>query len=425
MQRARITSALALIGTVGLLAACGSSSDDATGAGDAEAGGTLRVLTPGYPAGSDGQEAFQRVVDAFAEEYPNIEVEPDFATFENLNEKISTSIAGGLPYDVLVTGIGWVQPFAAKGAIADLSEHDVTEESLGAIVDPALIPAATFDGAVYGIPLIAAPKPLAYRRSMFEAAGLDPDTPPDSWDQLRDYAEQLTQHDASGAITRVGFDFWAAPSQYRQDFVTFLGSTGTPLFDEDGAAQFNGPEGVAALEFMSELTNDADVTEFGRVASTGQPLVFSGDAGMGFVGGHVDCEAVGQEVCDDLVFFNLSEDTPAMFTGGQLASVGANSELPDAAYAFIEAMSTPEAEAELAALNFAVPAGLGADEASIVQSNPASRFSYASLEAAVFEGGSENWLDLRDVFNAELDRALLGEVSAQEALDALADEAGR
>ncbi len=51
-----------------------------------------------------------------------MKVEPDFATYNNLNEKISTSIAAGIPYDVMVTGVGWVQPFASKRIFADLGD---------------------------------------------------------------------------------------------------------------------------------------------------------------------------------------------------------------------------------------------------------------------------------------------------------------
>ena len=58
----------------------------------------------------------------------------------------------------------------------------------------------------------------------------------------------------------------------------------------------------------------------------------------------------------------------------------------------------------------------------VVKSNPASTFAYDNLDHVVFEGGSENWLDLRNVFNTELDKAILGQESSADVLASLAEQ---
>ncbi len=413
-------SGVAAVGALALaLTAC--SADTAPAADPADVTGTLRVLIPSFPASNEGTAAFDEVVAAFQEVYPGVEVEPDFATFGNLNEKISTSIAGGQPYDILVTGVGWVPPFASQGAFLDLAEYGVTAESLAEDANPAIVPAVTYDSAVYAYPLIMGPKPAALSRSAFEAAGLDPDSPPTTLTELADMAEQLTERDSSGNITRVGFDFWAPASNYRHTYVSVLGALGRDLY-EDGAPGFDGSEGVAALDWIDEMINDRGVINYGQVSASNAPLLYTGEAAMGFVGGYIDCEAVTQEVCDDLVFFNLADEREVMFSGGQVASIGAGTDLPDAAWAFIEALASPESQAVIASLNFGVPAASGSENAEVVLSNPASQFAYANLEYVVFEGGAANWLDLRNEFNTQLDLALLGQDSAQNVLDFLASE---
>ena len=72
--------------------------------------------------------------------------------------------------------------------------------------------------------------------------------------------------DDSGEITQAGFDFWAAPGNYRQDFVTFLGGLGVPLYDENGQPKFNGPEGVKALDWMKSMVGT--VQKYGAQNST-------------------------------------------------------------------------------------------------------------------------------------------------------------
>ncbi|MEO7017759.1 MAG: extracellular solute-binding protein [Leifsonia sp.] len=403
-----------------LLAGCsaGTSTDAKKTATPADTTGTLRVLVPSYPASTEGEAAFQKVVDTFHKTYPDITVQPDFATFGNLNQKISTSIAGGQPYDVIVSGVGWVPPFASKKAFLNLAKFGVTPTTLAKEVAPAIIPAVTYNKAAYAYPLILGAKPLALSRSAFTAAGLDPNKPPTNLAELEKDAKLLTQKDSSGKITRAGFDFWAAPGAYRQDFVALLGALGKNLYT-DGKPNFDNAQGKQALGFIKGMIDDG-VIAYGQTSASGSPLLYTGQAAMGFVGGYIDCKAVTQAVCDDLKFFNLQDDKKSMFSGGQLASIGSQSKLAGPAWSFIKALSTPSAEAEIAALNFAVPAAAGSDKSEVVTGNPASKFSYANLSHVVFEGGTANWLDLRNEFGTDLDQALLGKATTADVLAKLA-----
>jgi multiple sugar transport system substrate-binding protein len=416
----RLAAAVLLTGTV---AACGSSGTQGGGAttdaNPASVTGTLRVLVPSYPASNEGKAALQKVVDEFHKTYPKVQVQPDFATFDTLNEKISTSIAGGQPYDVYVSGVGWIPPFASKNLYADLSKYGVTEQKLTSELDPTVLPTLEYKGKIYAVPLVLGPKTLAYSKKAFQAAGLDATKPPTSIEELRADARKLVKRDASGKITQAGFDFWAAPGAYRQDFVTFLGAEGKPLYD-NGKPAFNGPEGVSALQTMADMINQDKVTTYGAVSSDGQPLVFTGQAAMGVAGGYIDCAKVGQSRCNDLAFFNLRDKKTAMFSGGQLASISATSQLGGAAYAFVQAMRTPQAEADIAKLNFAIPATKSASSGSAAGGNPASTFAAGALNDAVFEGGSADWLQVRSTFGNELDKTLLGKEDAQSVLNRLA-----
>ncbi len=44
----------------------------------------------------------------------------------------------------------------------------------------------------------------SYNRDLFEAAGLDPDSPPTSWDEVREYAKQITDDDRQGRLLADG-----------------------------------------------------------------------------------------------------------------------------------------------------------------------------------------------------------------------------
>ncbi|MBT2553929.1 extracellular solute-binding protein [Arthrobacter sp. ISL-5] len=402
------------------LGACGSSSAaDSSGGDPATATGSLRVMIPTYPLSNEGKAEFQKVVDDFNKTYPKMTIEPDFVTYDNMNEKISTSIASGSGYDVLVTGIGWIQPFAAKKVFKDLAEVGVTREDVSTNTVEAMLPAVTHDNKVYGYPLIADARAVAFRKSAFIEAGLDPEKPPTTMAQLKAAAEKLTKRDAAGTITRPGFDFWAASGAYRQVFTTFLASTGTPLF-KDGKPNFNNEEGVETLEWMKSMVNN--VQSFGQQNSAKKPLVYTNEAPMGMVGGAVDCseKGIGQANCDDLSFFLLDNGAKAEFVGGDIASIGAKTKNSQAAWTFIESLTKPEANNAQAKLNSKIPATKTTAETGQAQSNPLSKFVAANLSHAAYEGGATNWLEVRKSFNSGLDEVLLGKRTAEEVLSSLA-----
>ena len=420
-RTALATSGAALALTI-VLAGCGSSGgaeEPSTGGDPAKATGTIRVLTPAYPASNAGKEAFQAVVDDFHKKYPNVTVEPDFAPYSTLNEKISISIASGSGYDVLVTGVGWVQPFAAKSVFEDLGNHGVTKELLDEKSTSAILPAVTYEDKIYAWPLTADARALAFRKSAFIEAGLDPENPPTSFEDIKATAEKLTERDAAGNITRPGFDFNTPPGGYRGVFVQLLASTGKDLY-VNGEPNFDNKEGVETLEWMKSMINNVQL--FGQQNAAVTPLTYTGEAAMGFVGGSIDCSdaGVGQANCDDLGYFLLDNGREVQFLGGNLASIGANSENKDAAWAFIESMSTDVALDAMAKLNIAIPATANTTESSVVKSNTLSQFVAKNLDKSISEGGSANWLEMRNLFDSSIDDVLLGKRDASEVLEELA-----
>ncbi|MFQ9802023.1 MAG: extracellular solute-binding protein [Clostridia bacterium] len=54
-------------------------------------------------------------------------------------------------------------------------------------------PNGTYKDEIYGIALFHHAFIFAYRKDLFEKAGLDPEAPPKTWDELKEYAYKLTE----------------------------------------------------------------------------------------------------------------------------------------------------------------------------------------------------------------------------------------
>ena len=424
MRRGARSGLVVLAAILGLAASsCGNGVIDKStdGVPPAEATGTLRVLLPSFPPSTKGREEFDKVVADFQKTYPKMKVEPDFATYNNLNEKMSTSIAAGIPSDVMVTGVGWIQPFASKRIFADLAAYGVTPEVIKEKSVAALIEPATYDGKLYGYPLVADARAVALRKSAFREAGLDPDKPPTSLAEIKVAAEKLTKRDEGGSITRSGFDL-ASATGFRQSFTTFLASTGTPLY-VNGEPNFSNQKGLETLEWIKSMINN--VQPYGQQNAAQQPLVLTGEAAMGIVGGAVDCsdKGIGQKNCDDLEFFRFDSGQEIEYVGGDLASIGSRSRHKDAAWAFIQSLTVPTTLDAIAKLNKKLPAYKDAGNSPQAKSNPLSQFVADGLQYAVNENEvPSNWLEMRGNFDIQLTQAVLGQ---KDPAKALADLAGQ
>jgi multiple sugar transport system substrate-binding protein len=408
-----------------LLAGCssgasGQSSGKATD-DPSKSTGTIRVLVANFPANNEGQSVFDGIVDIFHKTYPHVKVESDFVPYDSLNQKISTSLAAGQNYDVISAGIGWVQPLADLGAIQSLGNLGISKGDLSKTSYPSFVKPMLWKNQVYAVPVVANPRILAYSKSAFEKAGLDPSKPPQSLQQLRDDAKKLTIRDADGNLTQTGFDFWAAPSNYRQQFVAFMGALGGEEFDGD-TPKFDSNAGVDALDLIHDMVTVDKSSIYGYQNSAQTALVTTGQAAMGFASPYVDCSndqgGIGDK-CKDLVYFNLKDKREAEYVGGRVAAIGAGSKHTGADLAMLKAFQAVKSQEAISKIDVGIPVSKDAGQSAFVKDNPASSFAFKNLDKGVFEYGGSTFLDFRAKFGPALDQVILGKAKAKPTLDSL------
>ncbi|MEU8678875.1 ABC transporter substrate-binding protein [Streptomyces sp. NPDC048560] len=401
-------SLLAVIGagTAAALTGCGTGST-ASGSADGPAEGEITLLTPIFE-GSDGKTLLeQKILGGFRKKYPDVKVNVDYTTYAQLNEKITTGLAGGLLPDVLMMGVGWIPPFAAKKAIAELPEklaaaHDYEER----VLDP-----SRHDGKLYALPVVLDTRIVVYRKDHFAEAGIK--MTPATWAELRAVAKQLTTGD------RIGFDPFSI--DLRQCWETFLFANGGRLFSEDGRkVLFTDSRGVEALQFFKDLVKDGSA-DYAKKTDAGSPSnVQTGRASM-----MMSTSALWRQVTeqnpeliegDKLGAFVLANRRPAMLQGGTLVSRSASSRHPAAALALVEYLASPESILGAAEQRGSVPGLRDLDDTSYVKENQFVDLSLQSLEHAVSEGGTAAWMEIREKIKPTLEPAIVGDQSAKDAI---------
>jgi multiple sugar transport system substrate-binding protein len=427
-MKKEITAAALAVALVGSLAACSTSSSPTEASATEELSGTVSMLTPLFSGDAD-KVALTSSLAKFTADHPKVDVKVDYTSYGKLNEKVSTALASGLLPDVLQIGFGWIPPLASKNVLAPLDDLGFSKESLAADFPAAAVQNAQFDGHVYGVPLVVGGVQGVYRKDLFTEAGLDPSKPPTTWDELRTDAIALTQRDSSGTLQRAGFT--VLTDNLRQNFAALLIANGGRLFSEDTAkAQFNAEEGVAALSFMDQLVNEDKVVDVGFESGAPQHPILNGKAAMALAGANIPCDnptIVDPDICKQFGYFAVpgsEKGKSGNFLGGTFSTVTQASKNPKAAAALVKFLSADAGATFAAATSTStIPASKTLWTDKRVTSNEATVAFLASIESAGTEGGTVNWLDIRNDFQPSLESTIVGGTPAKESLDQLAVKA--
>src|SRR5665648_160160 len=236
----------------------------------------------------------------------------------------------------MLMGVGWVEEFAENGVMADLGSLGLTADELSTTTNSKVVDAGVYDGNLYAAPIMLGGVTGVARMDLLAEAGFD--HPPTTVPELRDMAKALTVRDASGTMTRAGFDVQSIDP--RQVFETVLFSQGGKLFNSDNTKpEFNSPAGVSALQLMTDLllVDKVEDVGFSSTDVTTNPLI-NGRAAMGIAPSYLwsEAKAADPSVLANLEPFLIPGDDPSMFFGGTLATMSSKSKSPEAAKALLE-----------------------------------------------------------------------------------------
>ena len=116
-----------------------------------------------------------------------------------------------------------------------------------------------------------------------DVPALDPEKAPRTWAEVAEFSRKLTQQDASGQTTQYGCAF-AFYGWFVEQFIAV--QNGYYVNNENGRkdrateATFNGPEGVALLEWWKSMIDEGICANLGRKTSDTKKAFDSGVAAM-------------------------------------------------------------------------------------------------------------------------------------------------
>ena len=196
----RVGLATALAMAMGLVVACGDDSDEPEASGGGDGSGEVAVIdepvtitVSNLPPETEAsvREAFMTRVEEFEDANPDITI--DAQEWEWEASTFSTELAGNTLPTTFEIPFTYGQTLISRGQLADITA-EVEELDYAADFNPSVLEVVQDgDGQIYGVPSAAYGMGLHYNRALFEEAGLDPDAPPPSWDEVREYAKTIAE----------------------------------------------------------------------------------------------------------------------------------------------------------------------------------------------------------------------------------------
>jgi multiple sugar transport system substrate-binding protein len=408
--------AVAPIVTVFMLAACqgggddGSPSADESGAAGGEGieidedavSGTVRFS--GFRSSDAEEELLQATLDAFSEQYPNIEVDYEPIP-EGYVDQMTAQFSAGEPPDLFYMQAEFADAWIEDGLLEPLDPYFAgnPEFDTEPFFDP-LLQAFQFEGQTYGLPKDASPLALFVNPDMLSEAGVEV---PTTWEELQAAAEALTTDEVYGLclgaeLPRVG---------------AFIYQAGGGIYNDDGTElAISGAESVEAIDFVLAMHESGS-------------LMVPADTGAGWCGeayglGQAAMTMEGNWLVPALE--NDFPDTPFEINElpqgaeqGNLAftvaySIGVDSANKEAAWVLLQYLTGPEGMASWTGQGLALPSREDVEPA------PGREALVAGLEYATAYAFERAFPDVQAAFNAELTRVLAEGGTGQEVADAAA-----
>lgn len=257
---------------------------------------------------------------------------------------------------------------------------------------------------------------LFYNKKLFKEAGLDPEKPPTTWDEMVEYGKKLTKQGQMGIA--FGFLYNEYFEELSWQWQSLTASAGGEIWNDDYTAPaFNTQAGVDALQFL------VDCIHKHKVMSLNYPE-------KGFENGKVAMLVDGTWMTGDYINA-LKEDLgaaiwpgkvkPAPNVGGEhFMIVQSDDNREKAAWEFVKYMLSPDVNIKVCKLSGMVPTRKSVAESKEFQeflnANPAVKIGSESMQYAIHRAPTNYYLKCSEAIFNKIEPALYNKVSAEQAI---------
>jgi ABC-type glycerol-3-phosphate transport system substrate-binding protein len=204
MKSARISASIAVLTAASLLAAGCTSSKSKPADNSAAAAKPVTISVASLIPGStkEATQQFNNQVAEFVKAYPKIKVKS--VQYQWTGPTFAAKLAAGTLPTVFTVPFTDGRTLGENGQLADLTTEVKALPYFSKFNPGVIAEGTTSDGKVIAVPTAAYAQALHYNRKLFQQAGLDPNSPPKTWDEVMSAAKQITAKTGKAGYAQMG-----------------------------------------------------------------------------------------------------------------------------------------------------------------------------------------------------------------------------
>jgi len=384
----------------------------------------LNILVGAHPSVT----AMRETIPAFEKLY-NVKVMLDEMDAMRVYDKSLIETTSSVSsYDVVMLDVVWIVEFAKKGLIEEIGPYLYDKN----IADPEfdyndIVPSyrealCEWGGKIYALPISGEGNMLAYRKDLFEKYDKKP---PKTMEELMELAKFFNKKEDN----LYGISMLAQRGHMlTYGWFCLLWPFNGPVLDENMEPRLNTPEAVASLEYFAELVNNysppgavnAAYEEATMAFQQGMAALYIAATNISYLE-NPEYSLVGEKIGYSLI---PAKKTQGHAVAGWTLAIPANAKDKEMSYKFIEFVNNKESD-KIKAMAGTMPNRVSTfEDPELINRYPYYSFVLEALKKgeAEFRPRIPEWQQMSEIIGLYAHQAILGEKTAQEALDIVQKE---
>lgn len=170
----------------------GTGEEGAASTGGTEITEPVTIKFANYAVLEAGYDVYwNKLIEEFQQANPNITVELVTAPYGEIMNTVINMAGGGDKVDLMYCELDWTPSLVEAGLAAPVK--DVLNQELLDDIYPNILDACSIDGVPYAVPMYVSPFIMYYNKDLFQQAGLDPNAPPATYDEMLEMAPKFAE----------------------------------------------------------------------------------------------------------------------------------------------------------------------------------------------------------------------------------------
>ncbi len=312
-------------------------------AGQQESGGAgKQVVLRVWDRESTLGEVVKKFNEKMAQEGKNIKAEFELIPYEQQVPKFMAALSAGKAPDIYSLDLVQYPYFISIGAFRDITE-EYNSLPFKDELPKGILKLGMQKGKVYALPYEIDLSIINWNKGMFSNAGLDPESPPETWDDLIKDSVALTKdNNGDGNPDQWGFaEVGNNAGSYMFWFMPVVWGNNGRMFDDEGNVVFNSKETKEALQLWYDLIykyKSVPISSVQWSAGDRYNAFIANKLGI-FLSGNFYIKTIMKDAPDlkfGVALIPHGKGKGATFGGGNLIGITAQCKNPKAAWEFVK-----------------------------------------------------------------------------------------